>query len=372
MLIFLIMKINVTKPFLPPYEDYIKEIKTIWETSWLTNNGPLHNQFELKLKDYLKVNNLTLFVNGHLALETALAVYNFPKGSEVITTPFTFVSTTNSIVRNGLVPIFCDINLNDFTIDTDKIESLITEKTVAILPVHVYGNICDVEKIEQIARKHNLKVFYDAAHAFGVKYKGVGVGKFGDVSMFSFHATKVFNSIEGGCLTYNKPEFYQEFNKMKNFGLSGEEDCDYVGANCKMNEFQAAMGLCNLRYVDQCIASRKQIVELYRKRLSDVKGIMLCNQQADVESNFAYFPVLFDDYRFSRDEIKAMLENHSIGSRKYFYPLTNNFKCYINLSHKQIPNAEYVADHILTLPLYPDLDLNDVNGICDIILGIKR
>lgn len=366
------MKINVTKPFLPPFEEYCEEIKEIWDSCWLTNNGPLHKRFEEQLKNYLDVKNLTLFVNGHLALESALSLYNFPKGSEVITTPFTFVSTSNAISRNNLVPVFCDINLENYTIDTNKIESLITNKTVAIVAVHVYGSVCDVEKIQKIAEKHNLIVIYDAAHAFGVKYKNISVGNFGDVSMFSFHATKVFNSVEGGCLTYNDSSKYSEFNKLKNFGLNGEEECDYIGANCKMNEFQAAMGLCNLRHVDECIAFRKSIVEQYRKRLANVPGIILLKDQPHALSNYSYFPVLFDGYKYSRDEIKTKLERNNIGTRKYFYPLVSDFKCYKKVKCGSIKNAIYVSSHVLTLPLYSDLRLEDVDKICDIILENKE
>ena len=362
------MKINVTKSSLPSYEEYCQEIKTIWENSWLTNNGPIHQKLENRLKDYLHVNNVILFVNGHLALENAIALYKFPKGSEVITTPFTFVSTTNSIVRNGLVPVFCDVKKDDYTIDPDKIEDLITDKTVAIVAVHVYGNICDVEKIEEIAKKHNLVVIYDAAHAFGVKYKGKGIGEYGDISMFSFHATKVFNSIEGGCLTFKDDKNHQILTSLKNFGLTGEESCEFVGGNAKMNEFQAAMGICNLNHIDQYITGRKKVVEHYISRLKGIKGITLCNPQKDVESNYAYFPVIFDGYKYNRDEVKAKLAEHDIGARKYFYPLTNDFECYKDFKHGDTPVAKYLSDRVLTLPLYPDLDIKDVDLICDIIL----
>lgn len=242
-------QILVTKSSMPPLEEYINEIKDLWESHWLTNMGKKHLELEDKLNDYLKTNNITLFTNGHLALECAIAALNLT--GEVITTPYTFVSTTHAIVRNGLKPVFCDINPEDYTIDVTKIEELITEKTSAIIPVHVYGNVCNIEEIQRIADKYNLRVIYDAAHTFGVTVNGVGIGNFGDVSMFSFHATKVFNTIEGGALTYNNPTLQQVLNDIKNFGITGPETIEYIGGNAKMNEFQAAMGLCNLRHVDE-------------------------------------------------------------------------------------------------------------------------
>lgn len=361
------MKINVTKSSMPSYEEYCEEIKSIWDNHWLTNCGPKHNLLEEKLADYLGVKKVTLFTNGHLALETAIAAFDFPKGSEVITTPFTFVSTTNAIVRNGLVPVFCDINEKDYTIDVTKIEALITEKTVAIVPVHVYGNICDVEEIDRIAKKHNLKVIYDAAHAFGVRYKGKGICNWGDASMLSFHATKVFNTIEGGAICYNDPSLETKFKSMKNFGLVGEEECDYCGGNAKMNEFQACMGLCNLKHVDKCISDRKRAFELYVKRLINTKGIILLSKQFDVLNNYAYFPVQFDGYKYTRDEVKDKLAKHDIAARKYFYPCTNEFKC-MSLYANKTPIAHNIAKNILCLPLYHELSDEEINLICDIIL----
>ena len=249
--------IMVTKSFLPPIDEYKKEIEKIWETNWITNQGPLHNKFNLQINNYLKVKNSTLFVNGHLALDTAIK--SLELGGEVITTPFTFASTAHAIKMNGLKPVFCDINMKNYTLDVDKIESLVNEKTSAIVPVHVFGNPCDIEKIDNIANKYRLKVIYDAAHTFGVEVGGVGIGNFGDVSMFSFHATKVFNSIEGGVLTYSNEEYSKKFDLYKNFGISGPETVEVVGLNAKMNEFQAAMGIVNLRYVDEEISNRKKI-----------------------------------------------------------------------------------------------------------------
>ena len=295
----------------------------------------------------------------------------FPKGGEVITTPFTFASTTHAISRNGLVPVFCDVNPEDYTIDAEKIENLITDKTVAIVPVHVYGNMCNVERIEQIAKKHKLKVIYDAAHAFAVKYKGVSSANFGDASMYSFHATKVFNTIEGGAVCFRDDELVATMNDMKNFGIRGPERVVFIGGNAKMSEFQAAMGICNLRHLTEEINKRRAVVEQYRNRLEGIPGIKLCEPQKDVEPNFAYFPVVFDRFRFTRDEVYEALQVKNITARKYFYPLTNSFECYSDLPTagvEKTPVAAFLADRMLTLPLYADLAPEDVERICDIIL----
>ncbi len=364
-------KINVTRSSIPSYEEYCEEIKVLWESRWLTNMGCKHKQLEADLKDYLQTPNLTLFTNGHLALENILEAFRFPVGSEVITTPFTFASTTHGIVRCGLVPVFCDINAVDYTIDVNRIEELITSKTVAILPVHVYGNLCDVEALKTIADKHNLKLIYDAAHAFGVTYKGVSSANFGDASMFSFHATKVFNTIEGGAVTYSDEILRDALNLQKNFGIRNAETVVYAGGNAKMNEFQAAMGICNLRYLDGEIAKRKMVVEKYRKQLEGIEGIKLSLIQDNVQSNYAYFPVVFDGYKYTRDEIFELLAKYEIIARKYFYPLTNSFECYANLptaGTDKTPVAKHISDRVLCLPLYADLSFEDVDRICEIIL----
>lgn len=364
--------ILVTRSSLPSLEEYIEEIRPVWESHWLTNMGVKHKELEKVLEEYLGVPYVTLYTNGHLALENAIAVLNLPKGGEVITTPFTFASTTHAIVRNGLVPVFCDIKEDDYTIDTSKIEALITDKTVAIVPVHVYGNLCDVDEIKKIADKYGLKVIYDAAHAFAVKYKGVSSACFGDASMFSFHATKVFNTIEGGAVCYKNSEWVQYLNDQKNFGIHGPEDVAYIGGNAKMSEFQAAMGLCNMRHLEEEIKKRKKIVEHYRERLSGVEGIKLARIQEGVDSNYAYFPVVFDEYKYTRNEIYNMLAEQGIGARKYFYPLTNSFECYRNYltsGTERTPIAQHMALRVLTLPLYADLAIDDVDLICDIILG---
>lgn len=363
--------IMVTRSSMPPYEEYCEEVKDLWESHWLTNMGNKHKELQEKLEEYLGINHVALYTNGHLALENAIAALNLPKGGEVITTPFTFASTTHAIVRNGLVPVFCDIKEGDYTIDPSKIEKLITDNTVAIVPVHVYGNMCDVDEIDHIAKKYGLKVVYDAAHAFAVKYKGVSSACFGDAAMFSFHATKVFNTIEGGCVCFKNDNWVKLLNDMKNFGINGPESVEYVGGNAKMNEFQAAMGICNLRYLEEEIGKRKKVVERYRERLSGIEGIELSLVQKNVESNYAYFPVVFDGYKYTRNEIIEKLAAEGIGARKYFYPLTNGFECYRNYPTagvEKTPIAQHIALRVLTLPLYSNLALEDVDRICDIIL----
>lgn len=366
-------KISVTKSSLPPIEEYIDEIKDIWETVWLTNMGVKHQQLEEKTKEYLNADNLCLLNNGHMALELALEALDL-KG-EVITTPFTFASTTHAIVRKGLTPVFCDINEKDYTIDVDKIEQLITPNTCAILPVHVYGNVCDIEAIEKIAKKHNLKVIYDAAHTFGVQYKGVGMGKFGDASCFSFHATKVFNTIEGGAVCYKDDSLDKSFKQLRNFGFKNSECIEMIGCNSKMNEFCAAMGLCNLKYIESDIEQRKNIVEQYRKRLSGVEGIIICDEQKDVKSNYSYFPVLIDEQKFgaNRNDVYQVLMDNNIFARKYFYPLTNQFDCYAGrFDANKTPVALRISQQVLTLPLYVGLTAEQVDLICDTILSCKK
>lgn len=365
-------KILVTKSSMPELEEYTNEIKDLFESHWLTNNGIKHIQLEKELCGYLNVKNIKLFCNGHMALYIALKALDLE--GEVITTPFSFASTTHAIVQNGLTPVFCDINRDDYTIDVDKIEALITDKTCAIVPVHVYGNICDVDKIEAIAKKHNLKVIYDAAHAFGVKYKGESILNYGDISMLSFHATKVFNTIEGGALIYNNSSYSDKLNQLKNFGIIDEENVDYVGMNCKMNEFQAAMGLCNLRHIDSEIAKRKLIVERYVENLKNIKGIKLNKIQENVISNYAYFPIVVEDeYELTRNELFDLLAKNDICARKYFYPLINDYGCYNKkYDSKNTPIAKDIADRVITLPLYADLSLEIVDQICNIINNVNN
>ena len=362
------MSINVTQSSMPKYEDYIKEIKNLWRSKWLTNMGEKHNLLQEKLKEYLKVNEISLFSNGHLALEYALE--SLQKKGEVITTPFTFISTTNAIVRKGFKPVFCDISEEDFNIDVDQIASLINENTVAIIPVHVYGNPCNVTKIQKIANEYNLKVIYDAAHAFGVEVNGRGIGTFGDISMFSFHATKVFHTIEGGALTYSDCEKKSKFETLKNFGIVNEEDAHYIGGNGKLDEFRAAMGLCNLAIVDFEIKKRKKVFERYEMHLKNIDGIKIVKAETNVKRNYAYMPVVFDGFKYTRNEIFEKLRNEDIHARKYFYPLITNFTCYNkHYDSNKTPIAEMIAGKILTLPMYSDLSLEDVDRICSIILN---
>ncbi len=366
-------KILVTRPSLPPIEEYIAELRDIWESQWLTNMGPKHNLLENELKEYLGVDRISLFTNGHTALELCLQAMNL--SGEVITTPFTFASTTHAIVRNHLKPVFCDIDPKTYCIDTKKVESLITEKTTAIVPVHVYGHVCDVEEIERIAQKHNLKVIYDAAHTFGERYKGRGIGSFGDASMFSFHATKVYNSIEGGAICYKDEKLGKELYKLKDFGIKDEETVDGVGANGKMNEFVAAMGLCNLRHVDENIAKRKALVECYRENLAGIDGLQLPPIQEYVVSNYSYFPIVVEPNQFgaSRDDVFAALAKHDIHARKYFYPLTSDFDCYQGIfDSSETPIARQISQRVLTLPLYAELPLEAIDRICDVIKKFKK
>ena len=355
--------INVTRSAMPPFEEYIRTIAPLWESRWLTNMGTIHQKFEAELREYLHSPCVSLYTNGHLALEGVLEALG--RKGEIITTPFTFASTTHAISRRGFTPVFCDIEDTYYTMDPAKIEALITDKTVAILPVHVYGNLCDHEAIQEIADRHGLKVIYDAAHAFGVP----GAANLGDASMFSFHATKVFHSIEGGCVTCADPELKARMDRLKNFGIAGESIPE-IGGNGKMSEFHAAMGLCNLRYVNQWIEARRAVVARYRENLAGLPGIKLCPEQPGVQSNYAYFPVVFTG-EFDRDMAAGKLAEQGIIARKYFYPLTNGFACYAGLptaGEEKTPVARHIAQRVLTLPLYADLSVEDVDRICDIIL----
>lgn len=366
-------KILVTQSSMPEIDEYVEEIKEFWDSHWLTNMGIKHTQLQKELKKYLSVENIDLLTNGHMALELSLQALNLH--GEVITTPFTFASTTHAIVRNGLTPVFCDIDFDDYTIDVRKLESLITDKTSAIVPVHVYGNVCNVEEIERISQKYGLKVIYDAAHTFGVRYKGKGIGIYGDVSCFSFHATKVYNSIEGGAVCFKDEKLGKTIYQLKNFGIRDQETVDGIGANAKMNEFCAAMGLCNLRHINEEIEKRRRIVEHYNSRLEGIDGLKLNHGKPDVQPNYAYYPVVFDEKIFgvSRNEVYACLEKHQIFARKYFYPLTNTFDCYKGrFDVGQTPVALSISRKILTLPLYADLELEKVDRICNYIVGMYQ
>lgn len=366
-------KIMVTRSTLPELSEYVEEIRDLWNSHWLTNMGEKHRELQSELKTFLDAENVELLTNGHMALELSMQALGL-KG-EVITTPFTFVSTTHAIERNGLRPVFCDINEQDFTIDVDKIEALITDKTAAIVPVHVYGNICEVERIQEIADKHHLKVIYDAAHAFGVHYKNQTVAKFGDVSCFSFHATKVFNTIEDGAVCYKDLDFGKRLAGLKNFGIRNEEVVDEIGTNAKMNEFCAAMGLCNLRHIAADIAKRKTVAERYLEHLEGVEGIQVNSVKKYIKSNYAYFPIVIYEKEFGsdRNEVIEKLNKQGIYPRKYFYPLTSALSCYSgSYNAEDTPIALCISERILTLPLYAELALEDVDRICGIILDCGK
>lgn len=366
------MTINVTRSSIPNMDEYVDEIKDMWDSHWLTNMGPKHQQLQAELREYLGVENIDLFTNGHMAIELTLQALNLQ--GEVITTPFTFASTTHAIVRNGLEPIFCDIDPISFTIDVEKLESLITDRTCAILPVHVYGNVCNIEEIERIAHKYELKVIYDACHTFGETYKGIGIGTYGDASCFSFHATKVFNSIEGGAVTFKDKRLGDILYELKNFGIHGPEEISAVGANAKMNEFCAAMGLCNLKHLDAEIEKRKKVAERYWSYLEGVEGIQLNVIQPNVKPNYAYFPIVIEEKIFgaSRAEVFDALAENGIAARKYFYPLTNTFSAFHGKYNViETPVALHISKRVLTLPMYADLSMQDVDRICEIILKCK-
>ena len=370
----------VTRASMPPVEEYEALVRRIFESRWLTNMGEFHEELKAGLKEKLGVRGLELFVNGHTALE--MVIQAFGLRGEVITTPFTFASTVHAIVRNGLRPVFCDIREEDGTLDPEKLEALITKDTAAILPVHVYGNICAYEAIDRVAKEHGLKVIYDAAHAFGEticrktpegREKKLGVGNLGDASMFSFHATKVFNTIEGGAVTWNNAEdkeLSDRLYKLKNFGITGKEAVEYVGGNAKMNEFCAAMGICNLRHVDDWIKRRKAVNDRYVRNLSHTEGISFLNPREDASRNYAYMPVLFDGVRFKRNEIYEKLLSENIYSRKYFYPCVNAYDCYRDsYDPHDTETALSISERILTIPIYPELSAEDVDRICEIITG---
>ena len=358
---------------MPPFEEYMEAVRPLWDSVWLTNMGANHEELAKRLCEYLGVPNVSLFVNGHMALEMTLQAMEL-KG-EVITTPFTFASTTHAIVRNGLTPVFCDIDSDDYTMDVTKIEKLITPDTCAIVPVHVYGCMCDVGAIEKIAKKHSLKVIYDAAHAFGVKYKGTGVGNFGDASMFSFHATKVFHTIEGGAITTADAGLMNRLWKLKDFGIRDEEVVDGIGANAKMNEFCAVMGLCNLKYIDGEIEKRRIVFERYKNRLAGIAGLKLPGLQKDVRPNYAYFPVVVEEEKFGADRQAVIdrLKQDDIYVRKYFYPLTSDMDCYSGRFDSSLtPVAKHISERVITLPMSASLSGADVDRICDIIKSCGR
>jgi dTDP-4-amino-4,6-dideoxygalactose transaminase len=362
--------ITVTQPCLPPLDEFVPYLKQIWENKWLTNQGPLHTQLEKELAEYLGVKYLSLFANGTLALISALQALNI--SGEVITTPFSFVATTHALWWNKIKPVFADIEPEYLNIDPAKIELAITKKTSAILPVHVYGNPCQMERIQQIADKYNLKVIYDAAHAFGVKHHGTSVLNCGDLSVLSFHATKVYSTIEGGAIISHSAEMKHHIDNLKNFGFRGETIVEEPGINAKLNELQAAYGLLQLKYVDSFIAKRKEITIRYRQLLKDVPGIRMLNDMDGISHTYSYLPILIDPERYgkSRDDLYKALADNGIFSRRYFYPLISTFEPYqkFESSRKEnLPVATNLAQKILCLPIYVNLEPDDIDRIVRII-----
>ena len=369
------MKILVTQPAMPPLDEFIPYLKQIWESKWLTNQGPFHDQFENELRDYLGVKYVSLFANGTLALIIALKALDI-KG-EVITTPFSFVATTHSLWWNNIKPIFADIEIKTLNLDPDKIEQAVSPKTTAILPVHVYGNPCNYKAIQRIAETHNLKVIYDAAHAFGVRTKGEPILNFGDLSVLSFHATKVFNTFEGGAIVCHDEKMKHHIDNLKNFGFRDETLVEEPGINAKMNEFQAALGLLQLKHVEEYIAKRKIIVETYRDNLDNIPGITFLTQTNDIKYNYSYSPILVDElnYGMNRDELYLSLQKDNVFCRRYFYPLISQFSMYNNLksaSPRNLPIATKVSRQIICLPVFPDLDLNTVEHISMLIRRLRK
>lgn len=365
--------VYVTQPYLPPLEEFIPYLEQIWESRRLTNNGPFHQQLEDALCDYLGVEHLALFANGTIALVTALQTLRIT--GEVITTPYSFVATAHSLVWNNIKPVFVDIDPLTCNLDPDKIEAAITPQTTAIMPVHCYGNPCAVERIQQIADTYGLKVIYDAAHAFGVRYRGESLLKHGDLSVLSFHATKVFNTFEGGAIVCPDAKTKQRVDYLKNFGFADEVTVMAAGINGKMNEVQAALGLLQLNYVEKAIESRRTIDKMYRKSLSDVKGIRCLSEPSETSRNYAYFPIMVDpDYPVDRDTLYLRLREQGIYGRRYFYPLISNMPMYrgaASANPKNLPIATEVASKVLCLPIYPDLGQDTIDNIVGIIANIN-
>lgn len=355
----------VTQPLLPPLEEFIPYLQQIWDRKVLTNCGPFHAQLEQALCEYLGVKHICLFTNGTLALVTALQALHIT--GEVITTPYSFVATSHSLLWNGIKPVFADIDPHTLNLSPEKIEAAITPQTTAIMPVHCYGHPCDVDAIQKIADKHNLKVIYDAAHAFGVHCRNGSVLNHGDLSVLSFHATKVFNTFEGGAIVCSDAETKERIDNLKNFGQVGEVTVVSSGINGKMSEFNAALGLLQLKYIDQAIERRKAIDSLYRERLSGVKGIHCLNDSGEEVANYAYFPILVQaDYPIRRDDLYQRLKDRGIHPRRYFYPLISDFPMYRDLRSAQrenLPVAAASALQILCLPIYPDLEMSVVDEI---------
>jgi dTDP-4-amino-4,6-dideoxygalactose transaminase len=366
--------IYVTQPALPPLEEFTELLRQIWDNKILTNNGPFHQQFEKALAEYLGVKYISVFANGTLALITALQALRIT--GEVITTPFSFVATTHSLWWNNIKPVFADIEPDFFNLDPEKVEAAITPQTTAIMPVHVYGNPCNMERLQQIADTYGLKLIYDAAHAFGAKVKEESILNFGDLSIMSFHATKVFNTIEGGAIVCHDEKTKQRIDYLKNFGFAGETTVIAPGINAKMNELQAAYGLLQLKYIEENIAKRKAIAETYREHLKNVPGLKCSTEIEDVHYTYSYFPIFIDaiEYGKTRDQLYEELKSHNIFGRRYFYPLISQFPTYRGLASSKPENlvvAEEVAEKVICLPIYPTLNNDQVIFISEIIKNGK-
>lgn len=371
-------QITVTSPLLPPLEDFLPYLQEIWNRKWITNNGHFHQELEKALAEYLGVEYISLFTNGTLPLITALQALGLNEG-EVITTPYSFVATTHSIWWNKLTPVFVDIDPVTGCIDPDKIEAAITDKTVAIMPVHVYGTPCDVERIEAIAKKHDLKVIYDAAHAFGVTKDGESILKAGDISTLSFHATKTYNTVEGGAMVCNSAEMKYHVDNLKNFGFRGETTVVGPGINSKMDEIRAAYGLLNLKHVDAAIAARKEVAKQYVEALKDVKGISLYQPILDsliisspYRLNYSYFPIFVNatEYGMTRDELYEKMKANDVLGRRYFYPLISTFSpynTYPSATSDNLPIATKWADMVICLPMHHALSEEGVNRVIECI-----
>lgn len=368
-------KITVTSPLLPPLTDFTTLLEDIWERKWLTNNGTYHNLLEEKLEQYLGVEKICLFSNGTLALSAAIQALEIQ--GEVITTPYSFVATSHAIALNNLTPVFVDIEPHTFNLDPAKIEDAITDKTSAIIPVHVYGNPCDHEEIKRIADKHNLKIIYDAAHAFGVKKNDNSILNWGDLSVLSFHATKAYSTIEGGAVVCHSQEMKNKLDKLKSFGFVSETEISLLGTNAKMNEVQAAFGLLSLNLIDEAIKKRKEISELYRELLNEIEGIKFLEETSSIKQNYSYFPILVDEASFgmTRDMLYHKLHDKSILARRYFYPLITDFELYrekINIVKHEIDIANEISNKIICLPIHHELTEGEVKFIVNLIKGTEE
>jgi dTDP-4-amino-4,6-dideoxygalactose transaminase len=367
--------IFVTCPIIPDLDKYRRRLDKIWTGKWFTNNGKQHQLLEERLKKYLDVPQISLFNNGTIALMTACRCLGL--SGEVITTPFTFAATPHALTWNNITPVFCDIEPTTYTIDADKLESSITSDTTAILPVHIFGTPCNIQKIQKIADNYGLKIIYDAAHAFGTKVGNKGIGNFGDITMFSFHATKQFHTAEGGALTFGDPSLKEKIDLLKNFGIKNEEEVIIAGINGKMNELQAALGMEVIKYLDADRTQRKQLYDTYTQKLKNISGLVLPEVKKNVYNNYQYFVIHVEREKFgiSRDEVHENLKKFNVFTRKYFSPLCSEYEYYRRLpsaSKANLPMANKIVDEVLCMPLYGTLFVQDIEKICEIVTGFQK